>query len=84
MNADQARLLVASALARVLEISPESVTPATDLVEDLGVDSIGFIQLADVLELNLAQAGIRSGVSDDALQRFATVADVIEYVVALR
>ena len=83
MNSDRALEIVATSLARVLEISPDSVTATIDLVEDLGVDSIGFIQLADAIELTLAASGVQAKVSDDALAQFVTVADVVEHVAGL-
>lgn len=75
--------LTQSSLARLLEIAPASITAEQGLVEDLGVDSIGFIQLADLLELALAERGIAAAVSDDALLTFTTVADVAAHVETL-
>ena len=65
-------------LAYQLEVSPESITPETDIFEDLGADSL------DAVELNIAleeQLGL--SIADDDRPNMKTVGDIVRYLEAL-
>ena len=65
-------------LAHQLEVSPESITPETDIFEDLGADSL------DAVELNIAleeQLGL--SIADDDRPNMKTVGDIVRYLEAL-
>ena len=50
MPAQSTETRVVELLARMLGHPPESLTPATDLVQDLGVSSVDFLGLVAALE----------------------------------
>ncbi len=74
--------VVQQSLAVVLELDPERIQAHSLLERDLGVDSIGRIQLADLLELRLAAfvPGLR--IEDEDLRAFGTVDDVVAFLTA--
>jgi acyl carrier protein len=74
--------VVRESLAVVLELDPGHIASDSVLDRDLGVDSIGRIHLADLLELRLAAAAPRLRIDDDDLRGFGTVNDVVAFVAA--
>ena len=61
-----------------LEIDPEQIKPEAQLANDLGINSL---ELADLVLYCEDKYGIE--IEDDALQRFITVNDVVEYLTGL-
>ena len=60
-------------LAHQLEVSPESITPETDIFEDLGADSL------DVVELVMSiQQEYDIVITDERAGNVRTVAQVVE------
>ena len=55
-------------------VSPEDITPNADLVEDLGFDSLDFVELAMALEEEFQIMEI----TDEEMEPVKTVADVVE------
>ena len=62
-------------LVEELSINPDDITPAAELVGDLGINSL---ELADLILLCEERFDIEIG--DDAAQKFVTVGDVAEYL----
>ncbi len=56
------------------ELDEDEVTPETTFA-DIGADSLDMVDLAMTLEDDF-----RVEVTDEALEKFATVADVVEYI----
>lgn len=56
-------------------VSPVSINPGDRLVEDLGLDSIGFVELGTGLEQKYLV-----DISDEDLQKCKTVEQVVEAV----
>lgn len=74
--------VVRESLAVVLEVDPARITADSALERDLGVDSIGRIHMADLLELRLAPVRSRLRIEDDDLLAFDTVDDVVAFLAA--
>ncbi|GMV83571.1 MAG: hypothetical protein AMXMBFR7_47550 [Planctomycetota bacterium] len=66
---------IARAIAEVAQVDPADVTPDKKLQLDLGVDSIGRVDLMGKLELRLNVA-----IPDEALAKLLTVGEVLEAV----
>jgi acyl carrier protein len=66
---------VVTVLTQRLGISPEFITPAAELAEDLGVDSVDAVEFALALE---REFNVR--LPDEVIAEGRTVQDVIELV----
>ncbi|MDX1458825.1 MAG: acyl carrier protein [Marinobacter sp.] len=66
---------VIEVIAEHLAVAPDSLSPSSRLVEDLGADSLDLVELTMTLE---ERFGLE--VSDDQADQLATVADVIRFV----
>ena len=62
-------------IADVLNVSPETITPDTTFVDDLGADSLDLFELVMALE---DEYNIE--IPAEELTELATVGDVIEYL----
>ncbi|MBR4256897.1 MAG: acyl carrier protein [Clostridia bacterium] len=65
-------------LIEKLEIEPDLIKPESQLANDLGINSL---ELADLVLFCEDKYGIE--IDDDALQKFITVNDVVEYLSGL-
>lgn len=66
---------VKAALAKQLRISPDKITPESNIQTDLGADSLDILQLLFTIE---DERGIR--IPDEALAEFRTVSDIAAYL----
>ncbi len=66
---------VRNALAKQFEIDPETITAETNLIDDLGADSLDVVELMMFIEESFDLA-----IPDDVLHTFHTVGDVVTYV----
>lgn len=66
---------VVTVLTQRLGISPEFITPAAELAEDLGVDSVDAVEFALALE---REFNVR--LPDEVIAEVRTVQDVIDLV----
>ncbi len=70
---------VRDALAQQFEVEPETITPETNLIDDLGADSLDVVELIMSLE---DMYGI-SITDEDAAQLF-TVRKIVDYLEKLQ
>ncbi len=70
---------VQNALAKQFEIDPESVTEETNLIDDLGADSLDVVELIMSLE---DMFGI--SISDEEAAQLVTVGRIVEYLEKLQ
>ena len=70
---------VRDALAKQFELDPASVTPETNLIDDLGADSLDVVELIMDLE---DEFGI--SISDEAAAELYTVGRIVEYLEKLQ
>lgn len=66
---------VRDALAEQFEIDPSEITPETDLINDIGADSLDVVELIMTLEDTY---GIT--VSDDDAATLTTVRKIVDYI----
>ena len=66
---------VRDALASQFELDPETVTLETNLIDDLGADSLDVVELIMTLEDNY---GI--SISDEDAAKLHNVAEIVDYV----
>ena len=75
MNFEQVR----DALAQQFEVDPESITPDTNLIDDLGADSLDVVELIMSLE---DMYGI--SITDEDAAQLYTVRRIVEYLEKLQ
>ena len=63
-------------LAAQFEVDPESITAETDIVDDLGADSLDLVDMLMSLEdeFNIGE------VSDEMLEKIHTVGQLVSYI----
>ena len=66
---------IRKALAEQLEVKEDSITLDTNIIDDLGADSLDVVELMMFIEDNYNLA-----IPDDALHTFRTLGDVVAYV----
>jgi acyl carrier protein len=75
--------VVRQAIVAVLEVDPATISRSTDLVADLGADSLALIEIVELVEERLAHiAGRDFVVDDDDIETLVTVGDAVDYAVA--
>ncbi len=75
--------VVRTAIARVLEVDPETIGTTTLLREDLGADSLALVEVAEIVEEELRATGPQEfRIDDEDLERIGTVGDAVDYAVA--
>ena len=62
-------------LAEQLEINPNEITMQTDILGDLGADSLDLVELIMGIE---NEYGIV--ITDEAVHNFKTIGDVVEFI----
>ena len=70
---------VQSALASQFELDPETITMDTNLIDDIGADSLDVVELIMSLEDEFGIA-----ISDDDAVQLTTVRKIVEYLEKLR
>jgi acyl carrier protein len=66
---------IVAVLAKQLQIDPSSITPETDIVEDLGADSLDVVEI--LMELEQA---FSLSIPDEEIVRFRTPAAIGAYI----
>ena len=62
-------------LAKQFELDPETITAETNLIDDIGADSLDVVELED-------EFGVK--ISDDDAAKLTTVGRICEYLDALK
>ena len=70
---------VRDALAQQFEVEPETITPDTNLIDDLGADSLDVVELIMSLEDSF---GI--SISDEDAAQLYTVRRIVDYLEKLQ
>ena len=70
---------VKNALAKQFELDPETITPETNLIDDLGADSLDVVELIMSLEDEFGIA-----ISDEDAAQLYTVRRIVEYLEKLQ
>ena len=70
---------VANELAHQFELDPESITMETNLIDDLGADSLDVVELIMALEDSFGIA-----ISDEDAAELYTVRRIVEYLEKLQ
>ncbi len=70
---------VRDALAQQFEVEPETITPDTNLIDDLGADSLDVVELIMSLE---DMFGI--SITDEEAAQLYTVRRIVEYLEKLQ
>ena len=70
---------VKEALAKQFELDPETITMDTNLIDDLGADSLDVVELIMSLEDSF---GIT--INDDDAAKLSTVGAIVDYLEKLR
>ena len=66
---------VRDVLAKQFEVDPETITPDTNLLDDLGADSLDVVELIMSVE---DEFGIV--IDDDAASNLLTVRQIVDYI----
>jgi acyl carrier protein len=74
--------LVRDRLADILEIDPAEIVETDRFVDDLGIDSLGMIELVESLEDELGERTVGFHIDDEDLEDLETVRDTVDYVLA--
>ena len=69
---------IKEALASQFEVDPESITRNTDIMDDLGADSLDLVELIMTLE---DEYGI--SVTDESVYEHKTVGDIADFIESL-
>ena len=70
---------VRNALAQQFEMDPEAITPETNLIDDLGADSLDVVELIMSLEDEFGIA-----ISDEDAAQLNTVGRIVDYLEKLQ
>ena len=66
---------IVAVLAKQLQIDPSSITPETDIVEDLGADSLDVVEILMELEQTFSLS-----IPDEEIVRFRTPDAIVAYI----
>jgi len=69
---------IREALAAQFEVAPEKITTSTDIMKDLGADSLDLVELIMTLE---EEYGV--SVIDDSVYENKTVGEIADFIEAL-
>jgi len=76
MTPDQARLLIEEALAQIApDVDIGTLTPDTDIRDDLGLDSLDFLRFVEILS---ERTGTQ--VAEDDYPHLATLASAVKWL----
>jgi len=66
---------IVSIFCNVVEVDPESITPESDLIADLGLSSLDVVNLIVMFEQEFDVE-----IPDRQIMKFSTVGDVVDYL----
>lgn len=70
---------IITTLAKQLRISPDEILVSSNIIDDLGADSLDLVEILMALESEFG-----TSISDDDALKLKTVGDVIEYCNSLK
>jgi acyl carrier protein len=73
--------VVTEAVGTVMEIDPASLSRDTDLVRDLGADSLAIVEIVEIVEERLSERSKSFVIADDDIERLVTIGDAVDYAV---
>jgi acyl carrier protein len=82
VDGEQVFAIVRAAIARVLELDPETITRATSLSRDLHADSLALVETVELVEGQVRDLAPGFEIDDDDVEDLVTVGDAVEYVLA--
>jgi acyl carrier protein len=83
LGADEVFEIVRAAVARVLEIDPQTVTRETSFAADLHADSLALVEVVEIVEATLrSRADGDFFIDDDDIEDLDTVGAAADYAVA--
>jgi acyl carrier protein len=74
--------LIRDRLADLIEVDPSEIVETDRFVDDLGIDSLGLIELVESLEDELGERTVGFHIDDEDLEDLETVHDAVDYVLA--
>ena len=77
---EQAFDIVRAALARVLELDPQTITRDTSLITDLQADSLALVETVELVEGRVRELAPSFTINDDDVEDWQTVGDTVAYV----
>lgn len=66
---------IVAVLAKQLQIDPASIAPDTDIVEDLGADSLDVVEILMEMEQTFSLS-----IPDEEIVKFRTPGDILTYI----
>ena len=83
LSPEQVLAVVQAAIATVLEVDPTTVTRETRFRDDLQADSLGLVEIVEIVEEELAPRA-RPGfhIEDEDLDGLSTVGEAVDYALA--
>ena len=83
LSPEQVLAVVQAAIATVLEVDPTTVTRETRFRDDLQADSLGLVEIVEIVEEELApQARPGFHIEDEDLDGLLTVGEAVDYALA--
>ena len=67
-------------LVEKLRVKEEEITPSTNLVDDLGADSLDLVQLIMEIEDEFSNGYVKVDIPDEDAEKILTVQDAIDYL----
>ncbi len=67
-------------LVEKLRVKEEEITPSTNLVDDLGADSLDLVEIIMEIEDEFSNHSLRVDVPDEDAEKILTVQDAIAYL----
>ena len=66
---------VKNALAEQFEVNPDTITPETNLIDDLGADSLDVVDLVMAIEDEFSVE-----IPEDEVENIKLVGDIVKYI----
>lgn len=67
-------------IVKLLRVKEEEITPSTNLVDDLGADSLDLIKLIMDIEDEFSNGSVKVDIPDEDAEKILTVQDALDYL----
>ena len=81
VSRDEVATFLRELLAQMLSVEPEAVGDHDRFSEDLQLDSLALVDVADEIESEFGERTVDSRFDDDDLAELSTVAEAVDYIV---